>query len=250
MNHQVTINNLNKLGLQGMAESFEAIMSLPMNKRPAVERAVAKMVEEEMCRRQNSLAQRLLKAAKLRYRVFLDDITCSAERNLTADQLAELSDCSFVRQGLNILITGQTGCGKSHLACALGRQACCLGLKTVYFNLNHFIDELVKVRLDGTYQKLLQKLARKNLVILEDFGLQPLTPDARTALLTLLEDRYGNGATIITSQLPVSQWYDYIGEPTFADAIMDRLCNSGIQIDLRGESLRKNKRSKYDMNKL
>ena len=244
MSTQTTISQLKELGLHGMAEAFEAMMILPSQKRPGLDRAVEKMVQTEVCTRDKKLTEKLLKAAKLRYKVFIEDITCSTERNLTECQLAEVADCNFVRREDNLLIMGLTGCGKSYLACAIGNQACTLGLSTLFLSMNHFADELTKARLEGTYQKLIKKLDKKDLLILDDFGLQPLTPEARLALLTLLEDRYEEKSVIITSQLPLDRWYDYIAEPTLADAIMDRLINSSEHIELKGETLRHNRRRK------
>ena len=244
MSKQTTINQLKELGLYGMAESFEAMTILPSHKQPGLERAMEKMVEMEICTRDRKLANKLIKAAKLRFKVFIEDIICSTERNLTEDQLSEIADCGFIRRGENLLITGLTGCGKSYLACALGNQACTLGLSTLYFSMNHFSDELAKARLEGTYQKLLRKLGKKDLIILDDFGLQPLSSEARLALLTLLEDRYEEKSVIITSQLPLDRWYDYISEPTLADAIMDRLINSSEHIQLKGDTLRSRNRRK------
>lgn len=132
MSIQTTITQLRELGLHGMAEAFESMMRLPLQKRPGLERAVEKMIQTELCIRDRRLAEKLLKAAKLRYKVFIEDITCSVERNLTEDRLAEVADCNFIRMGENLLITGLTGCGKSYLACALGYQACTLGLSTLF----------------------------------------------------------------------------------------------------------------------
>ena len=224
MSIQTTITQLRELGLHGMAEAFESMMRLPLQKRPELERAVEKMIQTELCIRDRKLAEKLLKAAKLRYKVFIEDITCSVERNLTEGRLAEVADCNFIRRGENLLIT--------------------LGLSTLFLSMNHFADELTKARLEGTYQKLIRKLGKKDLLILDDFGLQPLTPEARLALLTLLEDRYEEKSVIITSQLPLDRWYDYIAEPTLADAIMDRLINSSEHIELKGETLRHNRRRK------
>ena len=244
MSIQTIVTQLKELGLEGMAESFDATMALPIQKRPSIERAVEKMIESEICMRDRKLYDRLVKAAKLRYNVYIENITCSTARNLTEAQLGELADCSFVRRGENLLITGLTGCGKSYLACALGRQACALGLSTLYLSMNHFADELSKAKLEGTMEKLLQKLGKKRLLIFDDFGLHALTQEARIALLTILEDRYGEKSVIITSQLPLERWYDYIAEPTLADAIMDRLINSSTHIRLEGETMRGRKRKK------
>ena len=244
MSTQTIVSQLKELGLEGMAESFEATMTLPMQRRPSLERTVGKMVENEICMRDRKLSERLIKAAKLRYNVYIENITCSAARNLTEAQLSELADCSFVRRGDNLLITGLTGCGKSYLACALGRQACILGLSTLFLSMNHFADELAKAQLEGTMEKLLQKLGKKRLLIFDDFGLHTLTQEARMALLTILEDRYEEKSVIITSQLPLERWYDYIAQATFADAIMDRLINSSTHIRLEGETLRGKRRNK------
>ena len=164
MSIQTTITQLRELGLHGMAEAFESMMRLPLQKRPGLERAVEKMIQTELCIRDRRLAEKLLKTAKLRYKVFIEDITCSVERNLTEGRLAEVADCNFIRRGENLLITGLTGCGKSYLACALGYQACTLGLSTLFLSMNHFADELTKARLEGTYQKLIRKLGKKDLL--------------------------------------------------------------------------------------
>jgi len=143
--------------------------------------------------------------------------------------------------GENILLTGATGCGKSYLACALGYQACQMGMKTTYFSMNRFIEKITLSKLDGSYIKLLNHLERQALIILDDFGLQPMQQDVKLALLQILEERNGKRSTIITSQLPVSAWHQYLNEPTVADAIMDRLTAGAHWIELKGESLRRKK---------
>ncbi|MCF0211422.1 MAG: ATP-binding protein [Bacteroidales bacterium] len=238
MNTELIATMLKELNLPGMAERFTALMSLPMQRRPALDVCVSRMIEAEQCHRRDALTERLLKAAKLRFTAHIEDIECSVTRNLTEAMLSEVADCGFIRRGEQLLITGATGCGKSFLACAIGRQACTLGFRTSYMNLNRFMDTIAQSRLDGTFQKMLNKLDKTDLIILDDFGLQPLTPDTRIALLQILEERYERKAAIIASQLPLKNWYDYIGDDTLADAIMDRLVNSSIHIDLKGESMR------------
>lgn len=235
------VERLKALKLIGMAEAVSDIIKLPVQMRPGLEMALSKMIETETRCRDDSRTVRLLKASKLRYQVLVEDITCSTARNFTREQLTSIADCGFVRRGENLLITGLTGCGKSYLACALGYQACTLGLKTLYLNMNRFVDVLKQSRLDGTFSQMLSRLDKNDLIVLDDFGLQKMDSDTRIALLTLLEERYEKKSMIIMSQLPLDKWYDYIAEATLADAIMDRLINSSHYVSLEGPSLRKRK---------
>jgi DNA replication protein DnaC len=166
-------------------------------------------------------------------------VHCNPERNLSKEKLMMIADCSFIERAENLLITGSTGCGKSYLACAFGRQACTLGYRTLYFGINRLLEKISLSKLDGTYVKLLNHVQKAQLIIIDDFGLHPLDGVTRLALLQMLEDRYGIKSTIITSQLPVAKWYEYIGESTVADAIMDRLAVNAHRFELKGESLRK-----------
>ena len=235
------VDRLKALKLSGMAEAISDIIKLPVQMRPSLEMALSKMLETEIRHRDDSRTARLLKASKLRYQVLVEDINCSTARNFTREQLMFIADCGFVRRGENLLITGLTGCGKSYLACALGNQACTLGLKTLYLNMNRFVDVLKQSRLDGTFSQMLSRLDKNDLIVLDDFGLQKMDSDTRIALLTLLEERYEKKSMIIISQLTLDKWYDYIAEATLADAIMDRLVNSSHHINLEGPSLRKRK---------
>jgi DNA replication protein DnaC len=158
---------------------------------------------------------------------------------LSKETLLSLAECSFIDRAENILVTGATGCGKSFLACAIGRQACSLGYKTIYLGMNRFLEKVAQSKLDGTYARFLLQIEKAQLLIIDDWGLYPLDTNSRLALLQVLEDRYAKRSTIITSQLPVANWFDYINEPTLADAIMDRLSGNAQKIELKGESLRK-----------
>jgi DNA replication protein DnaC len=148
-------------------------------------------------------------------------------------------DCSFIRRAENILIDGKTGCGKSFLACAIGRQACIMGYRVEYFFLNKFIERIALAKMDGTLLKVINHIERNDLIVFDDFGLQPLDNNSRLALLQILEDCYQRKSVIVTSQLPVGKWYDYINEPTLADAICDRLLANASRIELKGDSMRR-----------
>jgi DNA replication protein DnaC len=243
MNTQETLFQLKELKLYGMALAYEAMLNLSVQNRPTLDMAVAQMTEAEILNRKDRKMKSLLRTSHLRYSSVLEDVICSEERNFTKDNLAALADCSFIRRHENLLIQGKCGCGKSFLACALGRQACTLGFRTLYFNMNTFVDKIALSKLDGTFLKLLKSLETADLLILDDFGLKQMDANTRLALLQILEDRYERRSIIIVSQLPISKWYEYLGDETIADAIMDRLvANNAGKIELKGESLRQRKR--------
>jgi DNA replication protein DnaC len=241
MNTQKTVEQLKSLKLSGMARRYEAALDLPLHQQQDAHELIAMITQAEVEYRKHARTQKYLKASKLRYHALPEEILCNADRGITREQVMRLCEGMFIEKGENVLITGATGCGKSFLACALGRSACLLGYRTQYFSMNKFLDALAQSRLDGTYPKWIRGVSSNRLLILDDFGLKPLNNDARIALLDILEDRYGNGATLITSQLPVDSWYNFIDEPTLADAIMDRLSASAHRIPLTGKSLRTKK---------
>ena len=210
MNNQVTIAQLQQMKLKGMAEYYQSMETLSPENRPTLDLFMAKMVEAEIQYRNRKRTEMYLRTSRLRYNTVMEDVICSEERNLTRQTLQELADCDFIPRAQNLLITGRTGCGKSFLACALGRQA--------------------MAKVDGTLLKVINHIEKNALVIFDDFGLQPLDDNSRLALLQILEDCYERKSVIITSQLPVAKWYDYIKEPTLADAIMDRLTANARRI--------------------
>jgi len=239
MNGQATLQLMQKMKLTGMAASYEAVLELPVNKHPETHECLAMLIDAELQNRSYKRTQMLLRLSKLRYRSTLQEITYTSGRNLKKEQIASLADCSYIERAENIFITGATGCGKSFISCALGTQACIMGLRTLYFNMNRFVEQIALAKVDGTFIKWMNRIEKANLIILDDFGLQPLNHQVKLTILQILEDRYGKKSTIISSQLPVAKWYEYLDDSTLADAIMDRLTAKASRLELKGKSLRK-----------
>ena len=239
MNTTTTVDQMNKMKLQGMADSYHAMCELPVDKQPTTHECIATMVDAEIQSRAIKKTTMLSRLSKLRYKASIHDIKYGKQRDLSKQKMASLSDCAFIERGESVFITGATGCGKSYIACALGHQACTYGYRTYYFNMNRFCEQIAVAKVDGTFVKWLNKIKKAKLLILDDFGLQNLSHDVKLAILQILEDRYSIAATIIASQLPVNKWHTYIDEPTIADAIMDRLTAKCSRIELKGKSLRK-----------
>jgi len=244
MNHQITLETMRLLRLTGMADHYQAVLAMPAHQQPDPPIMLAQLIEAENLYRNHRRTQTAIKNAKFRYSAGIHEITCCAERNLSKETLSSLADCSFIDRGENLIITGATGCGKSFLASAIGHQACTLGKKVAYFSLPKLLSKLKADKFDGSFSKEVERIENKHLLILDDWGLTPLDNQARMALLQIIEDRHNKYATVITSQLPVSAWHQYINENTLADAILDRIIHQAHRIELSGESLRKNHKIK------
>lgn len=239
MNTTQTLEQLRELKLSGMASSYSSQLELPLNQQLDAHELVGHMVQAETLHRSNEKTATYLKLAKLRLPATTQQIECSVARGLTKQQLSLLMEAGYIKAGEPLLITGATGSGKSFLACALGHHACTQGYRVAYLNMNRFTERIMLAKLDGTYLKVLNHYERMPLIILDDFGLTPMDHTMRVALLQILEDRYAKKSIIVTSQLPVSKWHEFIQEPTLADAIMDRLTAKAHRIELKGQSRRR-----------
>ena len=239
-----TLEKMRGLMLSGMADHYQAVLSMPAHQQPESAVMLAQLLEAELLYRNHRRTQTAIKNARFRYQASVEEIICSQDRNLSRETLSMLADGSYIDRGENIIISGATGCGKSYLASALGYQACIQGRKVAYFSLPKLLQQLKSDKLDGSFRKDMERIEKMNLLILDDWGLTPLDTQSRLALLQIIEDRHNRYATIITSQLPVSSWHSYINENTIADAILDRIIHKAHRIELMGESLRKNNSKK------
>jgi len=234
------ISKMDELKLYGMSSAYQT--SLEINQHYTADELLNYLVESEWLERQNRLQSGRIKQAKFRYQAMISEIDFSVNRNLDKTIIMRLADCSFMQRAENIIITGKTGSGKSYLASALGHQACVKGMKVLYANTNRLVSELRMSKADNSYPREIAKIARQQLLILDDFGMQPFDGESRLMLLDIMEDRHEKNSTIITTQLPVSCWQEIIGEPTIADAILDRLVHNAHRIEIEGkDSMRKNK---------
>jgi DNA replication protein DnaC len=234
-----TLRSLHELRLTGMAAALQEQQAIPDIERLGFEERLVLLLQREQTSRDERRLTRLLGQAKLRLQACVEDIDLRAPRGLDRSVVLRLASADWVRAHQALLICGATGTGKTYLACAFGQAACRHGLSTRYYRFSRLLGELALARANGTYPKLLEKLARTDLLLLDDYGLAPLSDNERRDFLEIIEDRYGRRATLITSQLPLGHWHDAIGDNTFGDAILDRLVHGAHRLTLKGASMRK-----------
>ena len=234
-----TLRKLYELNLAGMVCGLQEQMNNPAYGDLSFEERLGLLVDREAIERQNRRMAAKLKRARLRQSAAVEDVDFRHPRGLDRSVLLSLASCQWLRSRQNCLITGPTGVGKTYLACALAQKACREGCTAYYARTPRLLQELSIARADGTFARRLAALARLDLLVLDDWGIAPLSDEHRRDLLEILDDRYDRRSTLLTSQLPVERWHDYIADPTLADAILDRLVHNAHRIALKGESMRK-----------
>lgn len=240
MNEQ-TIEKMKTLKLGGMVRAFRSSLEIPNRADYSADEFISMLIDAEWDERYNRKLDRSLKNARFRYKAAVEQINFRTDRNLDRNYLLRLADCGYIDKKENVIITGSTGIGKSYIASALGHQACSLGYKVCYEHSTKLFARLKMCKADGSYLKEINKLEKQDLLIIDDFGIQPLDTQSRTILMEIIEDRHSKRSTIFTSQVPVNQWHEVIGEITIADAILDRIVHDAHRMELKGESLRKRK---------
>lgn len=237
--NEITLSKMKQMKLYGMHGAFKTAIETGKTDDYTIDQFASMLIDAEYDDRNNRKIARAVKNARFHYKSTIENVVYEQSRNIEKTQLHRLAECTFIENYENVLITGSTGAGKSYIATALGYQACIEGYRTMYFNTTKLFSKLKLAKADGSYLKELAKLERQQLIILDDFGLQPLDNQNRITLLEIIEDRHNKGSMIVTSQVPVKSWYDIIGEKTIADAILDRLIHQSHRIELAGESMRK-----------
>lgn len=239
MLNQPTIEKLHDMRLAVMAEAWTEQNKNPTMASLSFDERFGMIVDAEHLARDNRRLERLLKDAALRFpTACVEDVDASTSRGLDKALLRQLATCTWLHEHLNVVLTGKTGVGKSYIACALGQRACRSGLRVGYRRVPRLLDELALARAEGSYARLLARLSKIDLLVLDDWGLSSLKEPARHDLLEVVEDRYGRVSTVITAQLPIDKWHQWIGDPTVADAILDRVVRNAYKVELTGPTRR------------
>ena len=249
--NQETLDKMRQLRLFGMYDAFKTSLESSVKETLTQDQLIALLVNSEWDDRKNRNIDRSLKLANFRYKASMEQIDYDIERGLDKNQLHRLANLDFIKEHKDLFIIGSTGTGKSYLATALGYQACQMGYRVLYTSTAKLMGQLKLAKAKGTILAELKKIERQDLLILDDFGLQPFDSQTRTTLLDIIEDRHQKRSTIITSQIPVKEWYEVIGDKTIADAVLDRIVHHALRIELFGESLRRkniNKETQFENN--
>ncbi|MCP4047857.1 MAG: ATP-binding protein [Gammaproteobacteria bacterium] len=235
-----TMTQLRQLKLGGMATALQTQLEQvgTYEALPFIER-LSLLVEQENLSREQRKQERLIRQARFKLKACVQDIDYQHPRNITPSQIAQLAQGDWIHRAQNLLLTGPCGSGKTYLACALGHNACMHGYSVRYYRLSRLLLALTQAKADGSYHKQLKQLAKTQLLAIDDWGLEPLTPAHRNDLMEIMDDRHGHTSTLVISQLPTDQWYVSIGDNTLADAILDRLMHNAHRLQLKGESMRK-----------
>ena len=239
MLHHPTLEKLQTLRLMGMYKALIEQMNMPESEPLSFEERLGLLVDRELTERQDRRLQTRLRQARLKHNACVEDMDLRAPRGLDKALMRQLATCRWVHEGLNLIINGATGVGKTWMACALAQKACREGYSALYLRLPRLFEDLGLAHGDGRFSKLMAGFAKTDLIILDDWGLAKFTAEQRRDLLELLDDRHGHRSTLVTSQVPVDHWHDVIGDPTLGDAILDRLVHNAYRITLKGESMRK-----------
>ena len=242
--NQETLEQMRQMRLLGMYNAFKTSMENFKSDSMTNDQFISWLISNEWDDRCNRLIERLIKQASFRYRASLEEVNYTLDRGLERNLLERLADLSFIRESRDLFITGSSGTGKSYIATALGYKACQKGFRVLYANTARLMGQLKVAKAKGTILQDLKKIERMDLLILDDFGMQPFDAGARMNLMDVIEDRHGKKSTLITSQVPVRDWYEVIGEKTIADAVLDRVVHQAARIELHGESLRKLQKKK------
>ena len=239
MLNEQTIEKLYHMRLNGMADAFKEQLQQPEINELSFEERFALLVDRQWTWSEDRRMKRLLSNAKLKINGCIEDIDYKTPRGLDKSLILHLSNCEWIKNAHNLIITGPTGVGKTYLACAMGNRACRMGYTAFYIRIPKLFQDLAIARGDGSYLKIMKKLTKAKLLIIDDLGLAPMSAPERRDLLEVIEDRHGLTSTIVAAQVPIDLWHENIRDPTIADAILDRLVHNAYKINLKGESMRK-----------